>query len=40
MHKGNKLKKCNVPTFVIAAEKDCLFPGKKVIERAEKHYPI
>jgi pimeloyl-ACP methyl ester carboxylesterase len=37
--KENKLKKCNVPTFVIAAGKDCLFPGKKVIERAEKTLP-
>lgn len=28
------LKKCNAPTLIMAAEKDCLFPGKGVIERA------
>lgn len=34
-----KLKQCVVPTLLIAAEKDCLFPGKKVIEKAEKMLP-
>ena len=37
--KMDKLKKCNVPTFVIAAEKDCMFPGKNVIAKAEKTLP-
>ena len=37
---GEKLmKKCNVQTLVMAAEKDCLFPGKGVIERARKIIP-
>ncbi len=35
----NLMKKCNVPTLVMAAEKDCLFPGKGVIERAERIIP-
>ena len=30
------MKKCNAPTLVMAAENDCLFPGKGVIERAER----
>lgn len=33
------LKKCTAPTLLIAAEKDCLFPGQKVIERAKKAIP-
>jgi pimeloyl-ACP methyl ester carboxylesterase len=33
------LKKCNVPTLLIAAEKDCMFPGKRVIERAQNILP-
>ena len=33
------LKKCNAPTFIIPSEKDCMFPGKKVIEKAEKILP-
>ena len=33
------MKKCNAPTLVMAAEKDCLFPGKGVIERAERIIP-
>ena len=37
--KMDLLKKCNVPTFLIAAEKDYLFPGEKVIEKAEKTLP-
>lgn len=34
--KSNRLKKYRSPTFVIAAEKDCLFPAKKVLPRAKK----
>ncbi|MCR5734183.1 MAG: alpha/beta hydrolase [Lachnospiraceae bacterium] len=34
-----RMKKCNAPTLVMAAEKDCLFPGKDVIERAKKIIP-
>lgn len=30
------MKKCNAPTLVMAAEKDCLFPAKNVIPRAMK----
>lgn len=37
--KIEELKNCNVPTFLIAAENDCLFPGKKVIEKAKKNIP-
>jgi pimeloyl-ACP methyl ester carboxylesterase len=37
--KTEQLEKCNAPTLVIGAEKDCMFPGKKVIERAEKILP-
>ncbi len=33
------MKKCNAPTLVMAAEKDCLFPGKGVIERAKSIIP-
>ena len=33
------MKKCNAQTLVMAAEKDCLFPGKGVIERARKIIP-
>lgn len=33
------MKKCNAPTLVLAAEKDCLFPGKGVIERAARIIP-
>ena len=33
------MKKCDAPTLVIAAEKDCLFPGRGVIERAERIIP-
>lgn len=29
------MKKCNAPTLVMAAEKDCLFPAKRVIPRAK-----
>ena len=34
-----ELEKCVVPTLVVAAEKDCLFPGEKVIVRARKMLP-
>jgi pimeloyl-ACP methyl ester carboxylesterase len=37
--KKDILKNCNVPTLLIAAENDCIFPGKKVIEKAEKILP-
>lgn len=34
-----RMKKCKAPTLVMAAEKDCLFPGEGVIERAERIIP-
>lgn len=34
-----RMKKCNAPTLIMAAEKDCLFPGKAVIERAGRIIP-
>ena len=33
------MNKCNAPTLVMAAEKDCLFPGYGVIERAKQIIP-
>lgn len=33
---ANVMKKCKAPTLVMAAEKDCLFPAKGVIARAEQ----
>ena len=33
------MKNCSSPTLVMAAEKDCLFPGKGVIERAKRIVP-
>ncbi len=36
---GELMKKCSAPTLVMAAEKDCLFPGKAVIERAKDIIP-
>ena len=36
---GELMKKCKAPTLVMAAEKDCLFPGKGVVERAQKIIP-
>lgn len=33
------MKKCNAPALVMAAERDCLFPGKGVIERAKRVIP-
>lgn len=35
----SKMCKCKAPTFVMAAEMDCLFPGGGVITRAEKIIP-
>ena len=37
--KAEDLTKCKAPTFVIAAEKDSMFPGEKVIAKAEKILP-
>jgi pimeloyl-ACP methyl ester carboxylesterase len=37
--KSEKLRTCDVPTLLIAAEKDCMFPGRKVIEKAKKMFP-
>lgn len=34
--KGHKLSEYNSPTFVIASEKDCLFPAEKVLARAKQ----
>jgi len=34
--KTKQLRKCNASTLIIATDKDCMFPGKKIIERAEK----
>ena len=36
---GELMKKCEAPALVMAAEKDCLFPGKGVIERAQAIIP-
>ena len=36
---GALMKKCNAPTLVMAAEKDCLFPGEGVIKRAKEIIP-
>ena len=37
--KSKMIKKCNAETLVMAAEKDCLFPAKKIIPRAKKIIP-
>jgi hypothetical protein len=37
--KAKDIKKCDAPTLIMAAEKDCLFPAKKVIPRAKKIIP-
>jgi pimeloyl-ACP methyl ester carboxylesterase len=37
--KAKDIKKCDAPTLIMAAEKDCLFPAKKVITRAKKIIP-
>ena len=34
-----RMQKCTAPTLVLAAERDCLFPGAGVIERAERIIP-
>ena len=34
-----RMKKCRAPVFVMAAERDCLFPGSGVIARAERIIP-
>ena len=36
---ANRMKKCTAPALVMGAEKDCLFPGAGVIERAERIIP-
>lgn len=33
------MQKCNAQTLVMASEKDCLFPAKKVLSRAQKIIP-
>ncbi|MDD6038897.1 MAG: alpha/beta hydrolase [bacterium] len=33
---SKRMRSCKAPTLVMAAEKDCLFPGKGVIRRAEQ----
>ena len=35
----NLMKRCQAPALVMAAEEDCLFPGKGVIKRAEEIIP-
>ena len=35
----DRMKKCIAPALVMGAEKDCLFPGPGVIERAERIIP-
>lgn len=34
-----RLHRCKTPTLVMAAEKDCLFPGKKVLVKAKRVLP-
>lgn len=36
---GDLMKRCNAPALVMAAEKDCLFPAKGVIKRAQEIIP-
>ncbi len=36
---ATKMACCKAPALVMAAEKDCLFPGEGVLERAEKIIP-
>ena len=36
---ASKMAGCKAPALVMAAEKDCLFPGKGVLERAAKIIP-
>jgi pimeloyl-ACP methyl ester carboxylesterase len=37
--KTEDLQKCAAPTFVIGGKLDCMFPGRKVIEKAKKMIP-
>lgn len=37
--KASDMKKCTAPTLVMAGEKDCLFPAKRVIPQAKKIIP-
>ena len=37
--KAEELQKYTAPTLLIAAENDCMFPGKKVIEKANNMIP-
>lgn len=37
--RAKDMQKCKAPTLVMAAEKDCLFPAKQVLERAERIIP-
>ncbi|MCR5793890.1 MAG: alpha/beta hydrolase [Solobacterium sp.] len=36
---ADRMKRCTAPALVMGAEKDCLFPGKGVLARAEKIIP-
>ena len=36
---ASKMASCEAPTLVMAAEKDCLFPGAGLLERAKKIIP-
>ena len=37
--KMETLRKCNAPTLLIPAEKDCMFPGQKIIKKVENILP-
>ena len=36
---ATRMRRCKAPTLVIGAEKDCLFPGLRVLRRAKKIIP-
>ena len=36
---GKRMRKCKAPTLVMGAEKDCLFPGIRVLTRAKRIIP-
>lgn len=36
---ATRMRRCKAPTLVIGAEKDCLFPGRRVLRRAKKIIP-
>ena len=36
---GKLMQRCKAPTLVMAAEKDCLFPGERLIRRAQEIIP-